>query len=438
MIGFLAFLLWYPWLWMTIFFHELGHFIIGRSLGLAPYALVVGKGPVLFSKTGRSAAVYLRLYPRYGMVFAPTRDTELPTWKYVLFYGAGLAVDSVVLFLLILVIFKGGLDADVGQVLTLLAIGHVIIMALNLVPRTVNLGGMLTANDGKLIWNLLRGGKVDTRTRDRTAYAAAVQRYDPGFNADHAWFTGADTALTQLFIRGMLAAEAGDTQLALAMLDELLERVRMEPAEEAMVLDQMACAALLRGKGELAHRALDLATRARALVPNCLTVQGTLGAAMIESGKESLRAADAAARTLAKARIREGIALLLPLTAEGNPPSDQSTAARYLAKGHELLGEREETARWKKRSLAGKASAAPWANQKVGVIARIGAAFIVLCVALPYVFAGKVMFKGLLEINSWQEAVFALFAVTVMPYMAVLCACIVVRGRAPSGWVPWK
>jgi hypothetical protein len=136
--------------------------------------------------------------------------------------------------------------------------------------------------------------------------------------------------------------------------------------------------------------------------------------------------------------FREGIALLLPLSGEGNPPSDQSTAARYLAKGHELLGEHQEAGHWKMRSLAAKTSAAPWTNQKVGVIARIGAVFIVLCVALPYVLAGKVMLKSLLEINSWQEAATALVAVTVMPYMAVLCAYIAARGRAPSGWVPWK
>jgi hypothetical protein len=89
---------------------------------------------------------------------------------------------------------------------------------------------------------------------------------------------------------------------------------------------------------------------------------------------------------------------------------------------------------WAKQS-AKDPGRAPWSGQRVSLVARIGAGFLVLCflgaaiyVAAPYVGGSRPIDPSLQEIAST-----VLFA-----YGIALFTRVAITGQAPGGWLPWK
>jgi len=433
----------FVWLWVAIFFHELAHFLTGRALGLAPYALVVGKGPQLLAARVRGAAVRLHLIPAYGMVFVPARDLGGAAWRHVAFFSAGLISDAVLLTLLAVFMFSQG-----GATLTVLgpiAFFHLCIILANLWPTDVNIAGTVTANDGKLILGTLQGGTAFIAQRHRDIHAAAVQRYDPAFRAEDAWITRAAPEMVALYHTGLAAAEIGDLQVAFDQLTQVLAAAPMSPGEEAQLLDSLASSVLFRHDSARYPQALEWAGRARARLPGVATLSGTHGALLIESGAVGLKAPDARAqedkapdalaREQATADIRAGLALLLPLTEEGNTPIDRTISTRYIAQACALLGEAAQAAEWKKRSRANGASPAPWADQKVRGPVRFAACFFLLAVGVGLMGLVASLFReGLPRDLSWN----LVGALVFMVYGTWLFGYVAIRGKAPPGWLPWK
>lgn len=265
-----AWLLWTPWMWFSILLHESAHFFSGRALGLAPDALVVGRGPLLYSGQAGRALIRLHLFPSHGAVLSGLGGSESPAWKHAVFYAAGLTSDTILLCVLVLISLRApGLDYGTRRMLFVLAGMHAAGMLLNLVPRNVKLGSAVITNDGKKVWQALRHGRVESGGELKQAYVASVRRYDPGFRLEDALAFDADPALRTLTIESMVAQIGGNDRLALEKLRAYFAAAPMSRGEKAMWLDEMASKILFRNLREQLPQALQWAGEARA--PCCRT-----------------------------------------------------------------------------------------------------------------------------------------------------------------------
>lgn len=174
------------------------------------------------------------------------------------------------------------------------------------------------------------------------------------------------------------------------------------------------------------------------MLPDCTTLKGTYGACLIECAAQEWNSTDAARLDLARERVREGSALLRPLTTEGNEAVDIAYSARALAKACELLGDAKEAAAWRKHPGAAL-EASPWGDtRKVRPVIRLAAGFFTLCIGLGvFLMLRGIMLHGLAAIH----VSFSFDVVVMLPLVAygtILFGNVAIRGRAPSGWVPWR
>jgi len=433
----------FAWFWVCIFLHELAHFSVGRSLGLAPYALLVGRGPRLFEARWRGMAVRLHLYPSYGMTFSPTRRPDTAIWRDIAYFSAGLVSDALMFTLLLHLFSAGYLDGSNRVFAHAMIFGHLGYMVTNLYPRDLNLGGRIIPNDGTLIWNYLRGGAAFRAERYRRLHDNTVRRYEPGYNPGDepgsAWTDSADPAMVNLYYQACAANEAGDTGASIGKFTALLDAApAMHPGERAMLLDTAASTVLFTKSQALYSRAIAWAAEGCALLPACPTLHGTHGALLVENAAVLLQQkqadAHASAQTSADALIENGLALLLPLTEEGQAPSDQMIAAHYIAQAHALRGQARQAAEWERRARSGSPSPAPWANQSVRPLIRIAAALFTLCGVLACGIAIDALFEG--DFESASAELF--WMLPLIAYMTILFANVAMRGRAPASWLPWK
>ena len=98
---------------VLIFFHELGHFYVGKKLGFRIDEFAIGMGPVVASKEKNGTRYALRALPIGGMCMFHGEDQEgndpdsfasQPVWKRMLVVAAGPFMNIVLAVLLAIVI----------------------------------------------------------------------------------------------------------------------------------------------------------------------------------------------------------------------------------------------------------------------------------------------------------------------------------------------
>jgi len=77
---------------------------------------------------------------------------------------------------------------------------------------------------------------------------------------------------------------------------------------------------------------------------------------------------------------------------------------------------------------------APWSNQRVSVVMRIGAGFLSACFLLAAIYVASPYIGGSkpLDLSLPEVANMLLFA-----YLIALFTRVALTGRAPKGWFPW-
>ncbi|MEW6274502.1 MAG: RIP metalloprotease RseP [Bacillota bacterium] len=102
---------------LLIIFHELGHFILARAVGIQIHEFSIGFGPRLFSIPRGETAYNLRLFPLGGFVRMAGMDPEekitdearsfnkKPVWQRMLVIGAGSVMNFVLAILILALIF---------------------------------------------------------------------------------------------------------------------------------------------------------------------------------------------------------------------------------------------------------------------------------------------------------------------------------------------
>jgi hypothetical protein len=320
----------YLWMLFQVMLHEAAHLFAARLVGFSPFALTVGKGPLMFH--GRIGALEVRFHwlPLFGMVKARPFLEGL-WWRGAVFSGAGILVDAILLVVLLkLVGLKAGAPAadqswQENGVLVMIVVYQALIVAGTLIPSQYTSEGAKLPNDGRQVLDYLTG----RTSRALDAYRTQVRRYDPGFRIDDSWLMRGDVPMLGKFWlaeQDMLARryrEATDKYLA------VIGQVDMHPAEKALILDRMACIAVVDGDARFLTEAEGWARRACELLPECRTARGTFGSILVERG-----------------RLVDGLALLMPLTSEDNERIDRTLASCYIAKALHFLGRPAEAGKW--------------------------------------------------------------------------------------------
>ena len=309
----------YLWIFIQTVLHEAAHVLVGRMAGFSPYALSVGRGPLLFHMRLAGVEVRIRALPFFGGVVRAWFPLRGISWRGSLFAIAGIASDTVLLALTVsLAGFKLGFFA-------MLALYQVMVLLGNLIPSHVILEGMRIPNDGAQFLAYLTG-----RTSvGLKAYEQNVARYDPTFRMADAWIMRGDPALMARFssaeqqMAARSYAEATQTYLG------LVAEPSIHAAEKALILDRIACIPLIDGDKRFLADAEVWSRRAYELFPDCKTLHGTLGSILVERG-----------------HFAAGLVLLMPLTQEDNSAIDRALAACFAAKALHALGRTTEASKW--------------------------------------------------------------------------------------------
>src|SRR6185503_15897743 len=160
----------YFWIFIQTVLHEAAHVLVGRMVGFSPYALSVGRGPLLLHMRLAGVDVRIRALPFFGGVVRAWFPLQGISWRGCLFAIAGIASETMLLALTVSLAGFHGFFA-------MLALYQVMVLLANLIPYRVTVEGTRIPNDGAQFLAYLTG-----RTSvGLKAYEQNVARYDPTF-----------------------------------------------------------------------------------------------------------------------------------------------------------------------------------------------------------------------------------------------------------------
>ena len=309
----------YLWIFIQTVLHEAAHVLVGRMVGFSPYALSIGRGPLLIHMRLAGVDVRIRALPFFGGVVRAWFPLRGISWRGALFAIAGIASETMLLAL------TASLAGFANGFFAMLAVYQVMVLLGNLIPYRVTVEGTRIPNDGAQFVAYLTG-----RTSvGLKAYEQNVARYDPTFRMADAWLMRGDPALMARFSSAEQQMAARDYVAATQTYLGLVAEPGIHAAEKALILDRIACIPVIDGDMRFLANAEVWARKAHALFPNSKTVHGTLGSILVERG-------DYAA----------GLELLMPLTSEDNSAIDRALAACFAAKALHALGRTVEAGKW--------------------------------------------------------------------------------------------
>lgn len=309
----------FAWAHFRMALHETAHYLAARLVGLHPVRMDWGSGEGGWQLRLCGATVVWHAQPWDGMTHFQGLSLERPGWRVAFHLLAGIIMDAALFFLI------GQVNSRAAATLNEpplwywitgpLFLWQGLTILLTLIPMDLQIDGMRSATDGKMLCKAVSGRLTREMRAKRCEYLAAMQRYQPGLRFEDCWMYRPDPTHVRLLHGAVSAMRENRLKEALTDAEKLLTLAPMAPGERAQMLDSMANAAGFSGKRWELERALAWAREARVLLPDARPVQGTLGALLVESGD-----------------FEEAVSLLEPLTAPENESEDRVHAFCHLAK----------------------------------------------------------------------------------------------------------
>jgi peptidase M50-like protein len=225
----------YLWMFVQVIVHEAGHLFAARLVGFSPFALTIGKGPLLFRRRLGDLEVRFHTLPFFGMVKArPVLDGL--SWRGSLFAIAGLAADTALLGLALQLAPAHGFFA-------LITLYQIVVVATNLVPLNNVIEGAKVPNDGSQFLGYVTGHTAKTLR----AYEKSVARYDASFRLDDSWLMRGNLAMVAAFSAAERHMAARRYAEATQRYLQVIRGSKPHPAERALILDSIHAAKALHG-----------------------------------------------------------------------------------------------------------------------------------------------------------------------------------------------
>lgn len=278
--------------------HEGGHVLVARLANLRIGEISVGLWRRLFRFNVAGITVVIRAIPDSGHVTLQPTPEIGDRRRTIPMLAAGVAAELAVAGVACSVLASASPHyATFAEFSWLLVLWSVVLFAgyhalINLWPATIDMGGgHFVATDGQQILHALRAGSKAESTRALLEECHAV---------DAAIASGdIPLALAQLdgltrrhgpkaewdIVRATMLAESGDIDGAVVTLRSAVDRPETIAVERAKVFDALACLPLQHTAPQLLAEAESWIKQAMLLAPSAITLEGTLGAILLETGR---------------------------------------------------------------------------------------------------------------------------------------------------------
>jgi tetratricopeptide (TPR) repeat protein len=328
----------FAWYYPTLFFHECGHALAAYFLGFTPKKIIIGAGEqVLFTFQLRTMQFEIKDMPFGGITHLRNLPfTNGARLKKIIVVGAGPLADAMVLLCLSpLVIYLSDYgNKTLGKIAVGVFVTQFFSLFVSLIPRNIRINGVSRPNDAKRIWLILTG-------KDRNEMQLMVERvakvlvryYDQNYqpNPSSGLFTG-DGALLHKYFDAKELLEKKQFDNAVMLFEEILSSELLQNAERACVLDWMARLPIIYDQKQYLAKAFSWIEEARRLAPSALTLDGTYGSLLIESGQ-----------------IDQGIEVLKKVFDAASQVLVKAMVATFLSDTYRYLDDQEQAERWSKK-----------------------------------------------------------------------------------------
>jgi len=324
-----------PLIWafayVRILIHELGHLCAAFLVGWKPVTLVVGTGREKSLGRVGDITVLLGAKPFGGLARAFPVGFAFYRIKYLVYIVCGPLATALVV--VSLYEFSQSFDFSlwpewVTIVLGLSLFHEVLLLIVNLIPHDIRRSGLRLPSDGKQMWSYLTMKHADLKKAFNVNLIGHAQillkrgRFRQARDVvgllEEASPSDAVTLLNwvNILLAFNYKAEALDEARA------LIADTTRAPAAKVEMLDAVACAALFWDHPEFLPTAMMCIQEAMRLAPEAITLKGTKGALLIESGD-----------------LEVGMRLLEDVKSRSSAENDQAICSYYLAYAHFKKGD---------------------------------------------------------------------------------------------------
>ncbi|HEY9804370.1 MAG TPA: site-2 protease family protein [Leptolyngbyaceae cyanobacterium] len=325
------------WLYVSIFCHEMGHFIVAKTVGFQPYLIIVGSGSKILSfKLGNSVFEF-RTIPSGGITYTANLTLNKVKNKLALMYLAGPVVNLCfcLFFTIIYVKSISHLEAPeyLNSIVFIICIEFTLFVS-SILPMDIKLYGRVISNDGKQLINAV------TKTEQQFIQTLlGLDRYTNNKTSSPDLFNN-DLKVLQKLYKAQAEFNQSNFAQAIELFEEILNYPGIPKRDQLYIIDILASIVINYGEVKYLNKADQWSAHAIELSRDITTIQGTRGAILIELGRYS-----------------EGKEMLLPLTEKGNEVIDIAVSCCYIAKADYYLGNEDKVKDWLNK--AEKVGAAP-------------------------------------------------------------------------------
>jgi hypothetical protein len=299
---------------LSVIIHELAHFYAGRWLGLKPWRLTIGHGPILLEKEYRSFTLVLKVFPYSGAVYPfPTSfNPNLIRWRMLLMVAAGPMSNALLFGIFTFIALQSPKFMTFTAIPMQMLIANGWALLFTLFPHVGTYDGRRLPSDGLNMIYLLRGR------------SPPVEQYKYSGNRDE---------MRQSRPSWKWIVSQVRPELYLLEWRQQLADSKLSPDERCGALDGFATCVLMYGANEFLEEADRYSEELLRLKPDEWTVKGTRGGVLIEIG-----------------RIEEGTAMLKDVMQHDPSVFDRAISASFLALGELRQNNREAAVQWLRTS----------------------------------------------------------------------------------------
>ncbi|WP_414753425.1 site-2 protease family protein [Anabaena sp. CCY 9910] len=322
----MSLLLIFLWLYISIFCHEMGHFIVSKMVGFQPYLVIVGSGKKLLNFHFLNSVIEFRIIPSGGVTYTSNLKLEKVKHKLAVMYLAGPLVNCCfcLLFSLVYTYYIAYLQfPGYLSIIGSLVYVEFFLFAGNLLPMDIDSYGKVISNDGKAF--------IDALTKTEQQFIQKLLGLDRYTNTQHSSGDLFNNSLITLQILYKAQAEFNKHNFSqvIDLLEPILDYPDILTRDKLYIIDILASIVINHGDKKYLDKANNWSVQAMELASDIKTIQGTRGAILVELG-----------------RYNEGKEMLLPLTAAGNEAIDIAVSCCYIAKADYYLGNDDQVKDW--------------------------------------------------------------------------------------------
>ncbi|MEM7336063.1 MAG: hypothetical protein AAF490_28545 [Chloroflexota bacterium] len=329
----IAFVLWV----LTITIYVATHAITALVIGANIYIIRIGSGPEIFEKTIYGFQFSIGKFLIGGSYRIAFSDLNGLKRRGLFLYGSGIVVHALLTLFLLPRFNFSDLNTTFAFE-TIFFLTNAYFLFRSVIPRKTDLTGTFVDNNASYIRALLT--QPDYAAQLHAAYfhieggkAYDEKKYDRAFQLSEDGLKLYPQNFALQISHSFLLYKMGHSLESIQIMEELLAAPNLSLGEKASLYNNLSWILLINNYD--IKKALDYAKRAYAVLPWEATVEGTLGAALIESGQ-----------------YEQGLGLVLQAYEHHEIQSSKATNLAFAAISSHYLGDHQAAVDYFGRAIA--------------------------------------------------------------------------------------